>query len=590
MSGNNLQVLPKETFIRAALFDLQKVYLRNCQIGQIDDRALRGLSNVVDLDLSNNLLTSIPSSIFEDVPNLRNLSLAYNPIQKVDSSTFRFVTSLTKLDLSHCKIAVIATRAFEGIEFLELLRLNGNKLSEVKLETVDALSGLHNIELHDNPWYCDCSLRTLKIWLTEKKIPYSIEPICSGGPTRILNKSFNQLHADDFACKPEMKIKPDSRYIESASGDNATIICKVESIPKATISWKWNNRLLLNNTAFSPNQRIIIHETGNFECKSILTLTNVQESDSSQFYCVAENQAGIAEANFTLRVVHQLAGFAIFGTGQMAVISLALIVLIFSILILIAYLLFRIRKMPVIREIKHSNVDDLPNGTIHSQNDNKSLNIEPSLNIKKTYPSVTSTMYSRMGTQTLPRITGLTYATAFDDHQADNSRRIYRAETSNPDLIADTRYQDSDALQKATGEYIRGVNDIFYPSSLWNQKDIQSIFAEGSNYGSSINGGIIDFRDTNDKTPIIEEVSFYNNLHDAAIHQRIPKNCEFPTTSSPAESPCSIPTSTLSHPNAKTIRVWQKGVQVLPPVTALKRVLNRSSPDEGYQEGCGTDV
>jgi kekkon-1 len=45
--------------------------------------------------------------------------------------------------------------------------------------------------------------------------------------------------------------------------------------------------------------------------------------------------------------------------------------------------------------------------------------------------------------------------------------------------------------------------------------------------------------------------------------------------------------------NAKTMRVWQKGgVPVLPPVTALKRALtnSRNSPDEGYQEGCGTDV
>lgn len=45
-------------------------------------------------------------------------------------------------------------------------------------------------------------------------------------------------------------------------------------------------------------------------------------------------------------------------------------------------------------------------------------------------------------------------------------------------------------------------------------------------------------------------------------------------------------------PGAKQMRVWQKGVPVLPPVSALKRVLGstRSSPDEGYQEGTGTDV
>ena len=55
----------------------------------------------------------------------------------------------------------------------------------------------------------------------------------------------------------------------------------------------------------------------------------------------------------------------------------------------------------------------------------------------------------------------------------------------------------------------------------------------------------------------------------------------------PLQQPPGMPT------NAKTLRVWQRGgVPVLPPVTALKRALtsSRNSPDEGYQEGCGTDV
>ncbi len=602
MSDNNLQVLPKETFVRAALLDLQKVYLRNCSIGQIDDRALLGLSNVVDLDLSRNLLTSVPSSIFEDVRNLRNLSLAHNPIQKIDASAFRHVTSLTKLDLSHCRIAVIATRAFEGIEFLELLRLNNNRLRELKLATIDALSGLHGIELHDNPWYCDCGLRSLKIWLAEKHVPYTIEPTCGDGPSRVQDKPFNQLHADDFACRPEMKTKPDLRYVESTAGDNATVLCKVESVPRANISWYWNGRLLLNNTAFSPYQRIIIVESGDTERKSVLTLTNAQESDSSQFYCVAENQAGVAEANFTLRVVHRLSAFAILGNGHMAFVSLALIVLICSILVMIVYLLFRIRKMPGgVRELKHAaGGDDLANGGVHAHRvDAKTLTAEPSLDIRKTSysTSVAPNAYPRVEAQTLPRLAatgggggGISYATAFDDDQSLDgaiARRAYRAETSNPDLIADTRYQEAaaEAAQKA-GEYTR-ASDLFYPSSLWNQNEIQKLY-RGS-------GGASDFCDANDKTPIIEKVSFgdghcHPRSKDCYEYAATPTAAAAATASSPAESPGATATSALGHPNAKTIRVWQKGVQVLPPVTALKRVLNRNSPDEGYQEGCGTDV
>lgn len=609
MSGNNLQTLPKETFVRAALLDLQKVYLRDCQIGQIDDRALQGLSNVVDLDLSRNLLTSIPSSILEDVPNLRNLSLAHNPIKKIDAYAFRYVSALTKLDLSYCSIAIIATHAFDGLEYLELLRLNGNQLTELRLDTVDTLNGLHGIELHDNPWHCDCGLRALKLWLIHKNVPYTIEPLCSSGPARIANRPFNQLQADDFACKPEMKIKPDHRYVDSVVGDNATVMCRVEAIPRANISWYWNGRLLLNNTAFSQHQRIHIAESGEEgECRSLLTLTNTQESDSSQqFYCVAENKAGVAEANFTLRIVHRLAGFPFLGNTQMTMLSAVLIVVIFLILVSIAYLLFCIRKMPPsARDLKHHAGDDrLANGVaIHGHHaDDKSITVEPTLDIraKMTPPYSSNTHMYSAAPQTLPRLNDMSYTTVFEDQLLDDARRAsyHRNETSNPDLIAD-------ASQKA-GEYTRATNhhDLFYPpSSLWNQNELPSYRSSGSN-GTISNGGgsasaVVgsDYRDTNDKTPIIEEVAFYESqqqpLPPPRQPARRPKDCEFGTTasSSPLEpSPSSTtPTSAFGQPSAKTMRIWQKGVQVLPPVTALKRVLNRNSPDEGYQEGCGTDV
>lgn len=621
ISGNNLQILAKETFVKLSLLDLQKVYLRNCSIGQIDDGALSGLSNVVDLDLSKNLITSIPSSIFEDVPNLRNISLANNPIQKIDPLAFRNAGSLTKLDLSHCQIKTIAPRAFEGVEYLELLRLNDNKLSELRMKTVDSLSGLHGIELHDNPWYCDCSLRKLKIWLVEKNVPYPIDPVCLGGPTRVLNKSFHQLHADDFACKPEIKVKPEYRYVDGVAGGNASIACKVVSIPRATITWHWNGRTLANNSNFSPYQRVVILETGDVERKSVLTLVNAQESDSSQFTCIAENQAGRAETNFTLKVSHRLSGFAILNSSYTAGISVVLIVIIFSILSAIVYLLFRIKKMPPARQIKRSNDEIIPNGTICQSNDNKTLTIEPSAEIKKSsYASsvvVGSTggggghhvggvggivgivPYSRNDTtQTLPRHGDLSYRTAMFDDSAFKSAggAAYNQQTSNPDLIADTRYQDGiEAQHVAGGQYTR-ANDILYPSSLWNQNEIQQFFATNNKTSCSSS----DFRgfDTNDKTPIIEEVSsssFYdNNTCSSSDKQRAPKDCnEFPTTSSPSES-SSIPGfNSYPHtnpPNAKTIRVWQKGVQVLPPVTTLKRVLIRASPDEGYLDGCGTDV
>ncbi|CAO1367295.1 unnamed protein product, partial [Diamesa hyperborea] len=149
---------------------------------------------------------------------------------------------------------------------------------------------LHWVELHDNPWLCDCRLRATKLWLTEKNIPYPVAPVCSGGPERVIDKSFADLHVDDFACKPEML--PMRRFVDAVSGENATILCRTGAVPAASVMWYWNGRLLNNNSAFSSYQKVYIYEDGGFEKRSRLVLTNAQETDSSEFYCVAENRAG----------------------------------------------------------------------------------------------------------------------------------------------------------------------------------------------------------------------------------------------------------------------------------------------------------
>ena len=64
LGGNNLQILPREVFSRHGLLNLQKLKLSHCKIGQIDPTAFRGLTNLVELDLSSNLLTSVPTPTF----------------------------------------------------------------------------------------------------------------------------------------------------------------------------------------------------------------------------------------------------------------------------------------------------------------------------------------------------------------------------------------------------------------------------------------------------------------------------------------------------------------------------------------------
>lgn len=613
LSGNNLQILPRETFVKTGLLNLQRVFLRNCRIGQIDDLAFKGLTNLIELDLSQNLLTSVPSGTFQDIPSLRDLILSSNPIQKIDSHAFKMVPALIKLDLSNCELQTVAPRAFEGVEALGLLKLNGNRLTELRPKTVEILSRLHGVELHDNPWHCDCRLRAVKEWITHHNIPYPIAPVCSGGPERVIHKTFPELHVDDFACKPE--ILPVNRYIEATAGDNATIMCRASAVPTAHINWYWNGRLLVNNSAFSTHQRIFIFEEGRIEKRSNLILTNAQETDSSEFYCIAENRAGNAEANFTLRVSMRAAGMVTLGSGQIAGLSAALVFLILFILLIILFLLVRLRRMPFsesktpgqIEVVTVVNGSAIPNGKSVISPTAASIDT-PTITERK----LPTDLNFCNPVQKPPRISEMPYTTAHYNGNGSviNPSSCFVSPSSgsgnNPDLINDTKIFENGELGPAeegysvesivrpdSGEYSRNA-DSLYPSGLWEHNSE----THPRNLNSSNPGFHYD-----DKTPIIgENMSVANSEEDITCRTNhgvgkitgYPSDYGLPIIEAKPDSVAPTAATQMNLPvGAKTLRVWQKGgVPVLPPVTALKRALShsRSSPDEGYQEGCGTDV
>lgn len=140
LSGNNLQILPREVFARHGLLNLQKLHLSDCKIGQIDPTAFRGLTNLVEINLAGNLLTTIPTATFADIPYLRSLHLDRNPLQKVEANAFEMIPQLVSLDLSHCNIKRVAARAFAQLTSLEKLFLQHNQIAELRQKN----SRVHN--------------------------------------------------------------------------------------------------------------------------------------------------------------------------------------------------------------------------------------------------------------------------------------------------------------------------------------------------------------------------------------------------------------------------------------------------------------
>lgn len=357
LSGNNLQILPNETFVRAGLANLQKAYLRNCRIGQIDETAFRGLTNLVELDLSNNLLTAVPSYVFRDIPYLRDLSLARNPIQKIDAAAFAACPALIRVDASHCVLQSVADGAFDGVNRLESVRLNDNRLTELSAAVLESLDKRRSVELHNNPWVCDCRLRPMRLWLSRNHEPKNQPALCTGGPERLSGKPLMELDAEDFACRPE--VRAESRYVEVTEGQNVTVRCRVEPGSTAHIAWYLNGRRLQgpgtavaavssSSSSSSANPRVFVVDGVDDEDggrRSEMTITEARRDDAGQYSCLAENRAGNSEANFTVYVTERPSVImSTFGSAHVNGVAAAMAALIVFILVLIAVTVMRIRR------------------------------------------------------------------------------------------------------------------------------------------------------------------------------------------------------------------------------------------------------
>lgn len=357
-TGNDLQVLQKETFHKLGLLDLQKIYLQRCSLQKIEDTAFKGLANLVELDLSNNYLTVVPSSNFVHFPSLMRLSLNNNPITSIKTRCFHNLNYLSTLELTDCKIESVEMEAFAGLGHLEWLRLNGNRLSNIQGENLfpDTLRG---INLQNNNWNCDCHLRDLHSWLVNFNMPHAVEPVCSL-PPRLRKRTITSVTENEFACLP--KITPSTVYLEANLGSNITLECFVKAIPEAKITWLYQGQVIHNYSTMSPEQYrdIFFVENGVSDKKSELHIYNIGPEDNGTYTCAAENPAGRSRANYTIKILVKEEPVVIvvtFPQRHLVVIVTVIFLIIVLLIAIIAVVLLKFKTDSRSRKKKESGKD-----------------------------------------------------------------------------------------------------------------------------------------------------------------------------------------------------------------------------------------
>lgn len=294
ISDNDLSAagLPRDTFAAAGLSNLQRIHAARCNVYYVHDRAFRGLTNLVDLDLSGNCLRHVPTAAFAECPSLMKLSLSGNPIAEIPAHAFRHLGQLTTLDLSGCGLTTVAAGAFDDLAGLDWLMLDDNRLTHVPgPNTLPAR--LHQIDLHHNDWQCDCRAADMHLWLATSRVPVAEEPVCSG-PAEYAGVPVRRVPAVELACAPIAY--PATRPVQDvAEGANVSFRCLVAATPVATVEW-----LFGGVPVYRHNASELITVDGNTTAE--LYVYNASLGDAGAYSCVANNQAGWARANFTVTV------------------------------------------------------------------------------------------------------------------------------------------------------------------------------------------------------------------------------------------------------------------------------------------------
>ncbi|RVE44991.1 hypothetical protein evm_010355 [Chilo suppressalis] len=296
LSNNNLQQLHQEAFKKVGLSNLKKLFLKECNIELVHKSAFITLAIMIELDLSKNRIRHLHADTFKGTEKLRLINLSNNFIDKLEDGTFRNLKYLQKVEVSNNRIVRIGTKAFQNLPQLKILRFDGNNLNHMKPETLMGLRNLSGLDLHNNPWRCDCNLQTFRDWVISHNL-YTPPTSCAE-PTTIRDKLWNELDSSNFACRPTI-LEPLPDATVKSYEENVTLSCKVVGNPTPEVVWRFNGKTI-EPRAFGEIRYVITENTVDLIRWVNLTILHARYGDRGNYTCISENPGGRDEKTLML--------------------------------------------------------------------------------------------------------------------------------------------------------------------------------------------------------------------------------------------------------------------------------------------------
>ncbi|XP_043085667.1 carboxypeptidase N subunit 2 [Puntigrus tetrazona] len=161
LRSNCLSNLSAETFPSG----VRKLILKKNALAQLPSNVFHKLHHLTYLDLSQNQLSEVPSDLFQNLISLKKIDLSENRITALPGSVFNGLFSLKAIHLQKNKLSSLEANLLKDQHDLEQLYLSTNSLQSVPQDFFNDLDFQSVVQLHGNPWRCDCGLQYLSEWL-----------------------------------------------------------------------------------------------------------------------------------------------------------------------------------------------------------------------------------------------------------------------------------------------------------------------------------------------------------------------------------------------------------------------------------------
>lgn len=128
-------------------FDSKLLNLTHNTIKTLVNQQFRNLTQLLHLDLSDNLLTLVEVEAFLGLRNLLTLRLPRNRLKVISVGVFAGLNALQLLDISSNKILVLLDFTFRDLASLEFFTADGNDLVFISRQAFTGLTGLKKLDL-----------------------------------------------------------------------------------------------------------------------------------------------------------------------------------------------------------------------------------------------------------------------------------------------------------------------------------------------------------------------------------------------------------------------------------------------------------